>query len=295
MKKALLIAFCAGMFMTTANAQPFKQTGGESNLQLLFSPFGNTPIDLNDGIMFRKFNSDGTSAWRIGFSISNSSSTDVLVQAADTGDSAPLSSYPLTTDYGSYTVTTGVNPQADEVSKNFSFTLRPGYEMHYPGTDRLSPYWGGELVFTKSSFTLETDNIREGNYSVTYNSDTGTVDVTVAAPWTVHTITSKGGSTTFGINLIAGFDFYFTKNLSLGAELNFGWYSTSYSDVETEYVKPTSTSTTTNVLFPNNTTTVTSTHAVTGSPDQAQGNQSGFGPGVVAQIKLGWLFGGGAK
>ncbi|MFI5219298.1 MAG: hypothetical protein ACHQNT_07385 [Bacteroidia bacterium] len=292
MKKTLLIAFCAGMFITTAIAQPFKQTGGECNLQLLFTPFGNTPIDLNNGIMFRKFNSDGTSAWRIGFSIGSSSSTDVLVQAADTGDSAPLSSYPLTTDYGQYTVTTGVNPQADEVSKSFSFTLRPGYEKHYTGTDRLSPYWGGEFVFTKSSWSSETDNIREGNYTAVY-TDTTSVNPVVAAPWTVHTTTEKGGSTTFGINLIAGFDFYFAKNLSLGAELSFGWSSTSYSDVESEYVDLTSTTTSAG-SFPQ-THTVTSTHAVKSSPDQAQGSSSGFGPDVVGQIKLGWLFGGGAK
>src|SRR6188474_1089959 len=116
MKKTTLLAISACMFITTAYAQPFKQVGGENNLQLLFTPWGNSPISLNNGLYYRKFNATGTSAWRIGFSIASSSSTDVLVQAADTFPTAPLSSYPLEIDHGAYTTTTGINPQADEVT-----------------------------------------------------------------------------------------------------------------------------------------------------------------------------------
>jgi hypothetical protein len=290
MKKTTLLAISACMLMATAYAQPFKQVGGENNLQLLFTPWGNSPISLNNGLYYRKFNATGTSAWRVGFSIGSSSTTTVLVQPADTLPTAPLSDYPLESDLGAYTITTGINPQADEVNKSFSFSIRPGYEMHLTGTDRLSPYWGAELVFSKTSETRESDEIREGNYTAVYYDST-TVNPTVSAPYTVYTLNQKGGSTTFGLNLIAGFDFYFTKNLSLGGELNFGYSSTSYSDLKTEYVKNTLTTT---VADPdvNNVikTTVTNTNVVTSSPDQKQGSSNGFGPGVVGQIKLGWLF-----
>ncbi|MEO5570535.1 MAG: hypothetical protein ABIT08_02835 [Bacteroidia bacterium] len=290
MKKKGLLTLCACMLLASAYAQPFKQVGGENNLQLLFTPWGNSPISLNNGIYYRKFNATGTSAWRIGFSIASTSSTDVLVQAADTFPTAPTSNYPLEIDKGFYSITTGINPQADEVHKTFSFSIRPGYEMHLTGTDRLSPYWGAELVFSKSSDKRETDDISEGNYTAVYY-DTTTVNPIVSAPYTVYTLNQKGGSTTFGINLIAGFDFYFTKNLSLGGELNFGYSTTNYSDLETEYVKPTTTEVSN--LNPTTfitTTTVTNTNTVTSAPDQKQGSSNGFGPNVIGQIKLGWLF-----
>jgi hypothetical protein len=286
MKKTIVLALSACMIIATADAQPFKQVGGESNLQLLFTPWGSSPISLNNGLYYRKFNATGTNAWRVGFSIASSSSTDVLVQAADTN------AFPKSADFGTYELTYGTNPQADDVSKTFSFSIRPGYEWHLTGTDRLSPYWGAELVFGKSSTSRESDSIREGNYTaVTY--DTTGIDFipTISAPYTVYTLNQKGGSTTFGINLIAGFDFYFTKNLSLGGELNFGYYTTSNSDLESEYIKNTNTVT---VADPDNNgvikTTVTNTNVVTSNPDQKQGSSNGFGPGVVGQIKLGWLF-----
>jgi hypothetical protein len=283
MKKTLLLALAVSGFIVTAQAQPYKQVGGENNLQLLFAPLSNSPISLNNGIMYRKFNATGTSAWRLGFSVGSSKFTDVLFQASDSVN------YPTSVNHGNYTTTTGLNPQADRRNSNFSFSLRPGYEMHCAGTDRLSPYGGAEIVFTKTSTKAATDNITEGNYSVTYY-DTNTVSPKVPAPYTLLETNSKGGSTTFGINLIAGFDFYFAKNLSLGAELNFGYYHTSYSDLETEIVKNTTTDPTTTGVFPNVSHSVTSTNTVTSAPNQKQGSSSGFGPNAVAQIKLGWLF-----
>jgi opacity protein-like surface antigen len=297
MKKTLLFVFGACMFIATAKAQDtqaFKQAGGENNLQLQFTPWGSTPIDLNENgtIMYRKFFAGGKSAFRIGFSVGSGKSSNVLVMAADTGDSAPGSSFPLEEDlgFGSYTLRYGVNPQADESNKSFSFSIRPGYEMHMAGTERLSPYWGAELVFTKSSFKRETDQVGHANYTAVYY-DTTTVNPIVQAPYTIYTLNYKESSTTFGINVIAGFDFYFAKNLSLGAEWNFGYATTSYSDIENERLNTTVTSTDNlNPLTLVTTTTVTSTNVIVSKPDIKKASSSGFGPGVVAQLKLGWLF-----
>lgn len=272
------------MFTATAQAQ-FKQAGGENNLQLLFAPLSDTPFSLNDNtIMYRKFNATGTSAFRIGLNIGSNSSTDVLVQAGDTITGL----YPDTSFRANFTLVPGLNPQADQTDKTFSFSIRPGYEMHFAGTDRLSPYWGAELLFSKSSTKSETDQIREGNYTVTF-FDTASVNPTVNNPYTIYTVNQKSGSTTFGINLIAGFDYYFAKNLSIGGEISFGYSNTSFSDFETEIIKPTVT-TTNSGTFPNGSHTVSSTNAVTSAPDQKRGSSSGFGPGVVGQIKIGWLF-----
>lgn len=137
----MLIA--TGMFLclTAVEAQPYKQAGGENNLQLLFAPFGSTPLSLNEGITYRRFLKDGKLAARLSISISSSKSTDVIMQADDT------LAFPTTTTVfhaegggGYIQLTTGMNPQADLVSKTSGFSFRPGIEKHFEGTDRLSPY-----------------------------------------------------------------------------------------------------------------------------------------------------------
>lgn len=287
MKKTILLLAAATTLFAGAQAQPYKQAGGEKNLQLSFAPWGNAPVSLQNGVIsFRKFNATGTAAWRLGFSVGSNKSTSVLTQASDSLN------YPTSIDNGNYELTTGLNPQADRRSSNFGFSIRPGYEKHFAGTDRLSPYIGAELLFSKTSSKIEDDNITTSNYTAVYTNNPLADDVVVSAPWTILATTEKSGSTTFGLNLIAGFDFYFAKNISLGAELNFGYQTTSYSDLESEYVKDTSPDPTsvTNTGTGITTTTVISSHAVTANPVQKQGSANGFGPGVTGLIKLGWLF-----
>src|SRR2546430_14603264 len=93
MKKIALLALGASMFIATADAQ--KQSGGENNLEVQFAPLSGTPISIG-GIRYRKFSSDGTSAWRInlfvGKSDKNSSfSSKEITQQSDTAGNAELS------------------------------------------------------------------------------------------------------------------------------------------------------------------------------------------------------------
>ena len=62
MKKVLIIAAAALFIGSTASAQDvMKQTGGEQNLEFLFSPLGGSPIGIN-GIKYRKFTSATTAS-----------------------------------------------------------------------------------------------------------------------------------------------------------------------------------------------------------------------------------------
>lgn len=231
MKKTILLLAAATTLFVSAQAQPFKQAGGEKNLQLSFAPWGNAPVSLQNGVIsFRKFNATGTAAWRLGFSVGSNKNTQPTIQAGDTIQ------FPKTEDNGFYILNHGENPQADTRTSNFGFSIRPGYEKHFAGTDRLSPYIGAELVFASNSSKTEEDHIVEGNYTATYTL-TQTSEPTFQSPWSILATTEKGGSTTFGLNLIAGFDFYFAKNISLGAELNFGYQTTSYKDSESERIE----------------------------------------------------------
>jgi len=51
--------------------------------------------------------------------------------------------------------------------------------------------------------------------------------------WVTWDMTVKNGSSSFGLNALAGVDFYFADNFYLGAEISLGFHNTSYKDRET--------------------------------------------------------------
>lgn len=102
--------------------------------------------------------------------------------------------------------------ELEDVSSEFGFGLSVGVEKHWAGTDRLSPYYGAELSFSTIS---NTD---------TYQAWDGTKTVE-------GEVTS--GSSTFGLNLVMGADWYFTKSMYMGTEVGFGFASTAEADTET--------------------------------------------------------------
>jgi len=190
--------------MVGAQAQKFQ--GGEKNLEVNFSPFkvteGDSPVSMS-GIRFRMFNSE-SSAIRVGFDINGGKDTKVRVQPYKVGDVSKSELYSITKDFG--------------------FSIRPGYEKHFAGTDRLSPYVGAEIAFSMSSNTT-TDEYHGGNTDENAGSDD-------AANWSTWTIEKKEGTTSFGVNALAGVDYYFADNFYLGAEMTFGFHSMSNKETE---------------------------------------------------------------
>jgi opacity protein-like surface antigen len=252
MKKILLLAFCASMFAsTTTSAQNLKQSGGEKNLQVLFAPLGGSPISIN-GITYRKFNATGNRAWRVNLFIGLNNETEVISQE-DTG-----------MHVGTGTTT---KPQMDKKTSEMTFSIKPGYEWHMAGTERLSPYCGVELLFSLTTAKTEEDTAVSNQSGTTAGTD-----------WKLLTLetTGDGANTTIGLNLVAGVDYYIAKNLSLGAELGFGFSMTSHPDIEGQHLDLQS--------------TTDNTIVVMDSPAQVQGKTMQVGPNVVGQIKLGWLF-----
>ncbi|MES1181858.1 MAG: hypothetical protein ABUL44_03595, partial [Flavobacterium sp.] len=83
-----------------------------------------------------------------------------------------------------------------------------------------------------------------------------------------------GASTTIGVGLIAGCDYYFAKNISLGAEFGFGFTTTSSLDIEDQYVG----------------SDTNGAAVVKDALVEKQGSSMQIGPNVIAQFKLGWLF-----
>lgn len=118
----------------------------------------------------------------------------------------------LTVDYysASQDHTFEVNPATHE-SKGFGIALNPGIEKHFTGTDRLSPFVGAELNIrtnTAKSLTVYDSLTRFGapDEEIIYGKSDEFKNSYLGA----------------GVGLIAGTDFYITKNLYLGVEFSYG-------------------------------------------------------------------------
>ena len=240
-KVALFFAFAVACVSGTF-AQ--KQTGGEKNFEVQFAPLGGNPVSIS-GIRFRMFNTE-SSAFRIGLFVGGTKDVTVNTQPGQVEQDQPEL---LTTD------------------RSFNFSIRPGYEKHFAGTDRLSPYIGGELLIGLGRTSTETEKYGDASF------DNG-------AQYSVWTTTEKNGTFDLGVNILFGTDFYFADNIYLGAEFGFGLLSSKENDGEFE---------------------VSDTDAYkieNGIPDATEvkfdptinGRNSSWGPNYQGTIRLGWLF-----
>ncbi len=186
MKKTLLIAAFA--FVSSFAFAQKPTTGGKTAEVNLNLQFGAAALSYNaPELRFRYFLSDNAAVrLRMGLGSSSAKSS----------------------------VTNGTTEA--EITDNFGFglLLAPGYEMHLPGTDKLSPYIGGQLGI----------NFVGGATKEVTNS-------AVAAP-TAATITvgnkysSKAGSDlTISLGLMMGADYYITDAIYVGGEFGLGLFS----------------------------------------------------------------------
>jgi outer membrane protein W len=136
-------------------------------------------------------------------------------------------------------------------NSSMTINLRPGIEKHFDGTDRLSPYVGAEVDIAFQSSTAETQ--------------TGGI---AGAAVVTNTVKGQNGFLRFGLNGVAGCDYYFSKSIYLGTEVGFGFSYTSNSAVKTE----------------------TDLAGAPTIPDAKQGGSFNLGPNVLGQIRLGYLF-----
>lgn len=136
-----------------------------------------------------------------------------------------------------------------------NISIQPGIEKHFAGTERLSPYVGG-FVNIGYGRTSEKKETQFGDNKVGYNL-------------------TKGGSFNFGLNAVAGFDFYVAQSLYLGTEIGFGFGLNSEGKKKVETLSYNADG--------NSVTTDGESRVGTGSNWQ-------IGPNVVGQLRLGWLF-----
>jgi outer membrane protein W len=147
------------------------------------------------------------------------------------------------------------NPTLDVETSTFEFSLAPGIEKHFAGTNRLSPYIGADLLFgLKTSHYEDKD---PGGSLKNFEIDGSWLDG------------NERGNFLIGLAGVAGCDFYVAKHLYFGYELGLELSSVKYSEVET-------------------TTTFSSGSVETEKFDS--NSNFNFGPRVRNGIRVGFVF-----
>jgi outer membrane protein W len=140
--------------------------------------------------------------------------------------------------------------EGTEINKSSMTMIALGAEKHFNGTDKLSPYVGADLVYGMGNNSAKWDKYD----GFGYNADV--------------TATVKNPSSMFGLNLVAGTDYYFAENFYFGLELGLGFMSESEKAGETVVT-----------TAGNPVTTLT-------EPSKS----SGFGNNFIGNARIGWRF-----
>jgi outer membrane protein W len=104
-----------------------------------------------------------------------------------------------------------------KVSSGFNLGLAPGIEMHFAGTERLSPYYGAQL------------NLSLGGATTTeYKNALGGVPGAYTGVANGNKATNKTGSTFgLGVSAFMGADYYITDGVFVGGEFGLGLFGLS--------------------------------------------------------------------
>lgn len=138
-------------------------------------------------------------------------------------------------------------------TKNSMTNIALGAEYHFKGTERLSPYAGLDIGFGMGGAKEDGTNATQAP-SLLYIAN--------------YTEKYTAKSSMFGVNLVAGTDFYFAKNFYIGLELGVGFSATTWKNAVRE-------------------TTNAGAIVKTVKPET---KQSSFANNFIGSFRLGWRF-----
>ena len=105
----------------------------------------------------------------------------------------------------------------DSTDSRFDFSVSVGFEKHLGTARRLDPFVGAELLIGRIGGTK-------------IDASTDITDLTGTEK--IQQITQIDGGFNFGLNFIAGFNYFFAERISIGAEINLGYlFSSTGGDV----------------------------------------------------------------
>lgn len=208
--KKLIVSVAAIAALTFAQAQEvFKPNPGAAGLEVIFNPGGifgsnnGNVISLpsmsgfNQGIKYRLFDANNMvyrGTFLFGF----------------TQFSDPLS--------GQYIDANGDVVNVDDLANKrneWAVQIRPGFERHFLGTDRLSPYMGAELILGFGGNSETSEELKPG----TETGERIETKITNQSPSAFVGQYLPGF--TVGLAGLAGFDYYIAPHLYMGAEISY--------------------------------------------------------------------------
>lgn len=189
--KKIILGVVALTTMGVANAQSeFKPYKGDVTTEFgLSGGLWDSNFELNENngaaglLRFRYFAKDNM-AFRFGLNVSSAKETENVYGGVDDENK------------GTYK------------SSATALLVNLGVEKHFAGTERLSPYIGGDLLFNTGNQKTVWDNATSNGSS--YDEDNNG---------------SRKGPGTIGVGLrgVVGADYYFAKRVYLGAEAGLGF------------------------------------------------------------------------
>ncbi len=172
--KKLLTCVAIATFSTFGFAQ--KQDQGDLQLEMEFSPLGANPIKISS-LKARYFANEGM-AYRMGVFMGGTKTPTTVIEN---------------------------NIELSSTSSSFDLNLRPGFEKHFEGSNKLSPYCGSELAFTVAKTGSKDESLWFSNQAQ------------------IKTQKTKSSTTSLGLNVFSGADFYLSEKLYMGVEIGFGF------------------------------------------------------------------------
>lgn len=207
--KKVIIAFTlvlASTFIVNAQKDTLKSRDGDWGFVLNLTglidniSLGNVTDGNNNNSILAKHHLTNDKVLRLGFGIKSISDNWLLE------DSITV-------------VTTGNRAlqTIDSTESRLDFSLSVGYEKHLGNTRRLDPFIGAEIIIGRIGGTK-------------IDASTDITDITGTEK--IQQITQIDGGFNFGLNFIAGFNYFFAERISIGAEINLGYlFSSTGGDV----------------------------------------------------------------
>ncbi|HRD54546.1 MAG TPA: hypothetical protein PKY96_18045 [Flavobacteriales bacterium] len=225
MKKIILSTFAIVGFASMALAQKPTE-GSASSLEVQLNLTGDVNTIVAPMLKYRYFLSSNM-AIRFGLGLETSKVENKFAENAD-----------------------GTGGTGTQLIKSMGWQVMPGFEYHFAGTERLSPYLGLSIGIGGGKDTEEWTNFDGQAY------DNG-LTAKIESPYSM-----------FGVGILAGADYYFAQNIFVGAEFGFL--------IE-------------NITIKESTTTVSS-GGTTNTFKTPETKVGGMGFGETAAIRVGWRF-----
>lgn len=213
MKKILWFCIALGWCGTLYAQDSLKASIGKLTTELNVNPFQGD-LSFNNAInqlKFRYFMADHL-AMRIGF---NADLIDKNNEIQDVYGASPVD-----TEFRQKSSTFGVNL---------------GLEKHFAGSKRLSPYLGVEFLYVNKSSSQSRSELNSSGEIVETTIEGAWLETTTIRNefgyWITETEANEVAYSKYGLNLLAGFDFYISKSFFFGYEFNFGFSRLGYKDI----------------------------------------------------------------